>query len=143
MANMNFTLIKQANTDYFLSLIDMARIEKLSAKAILKVSNKGNRVNITIWRLCGGTDMFGVQKGDIFDKVSVSNECVSWATIGSVIRTQLLSETGDILLTDETIREENLPKIISKISKIYGYIASENDVSDARYTSISSLSIEI
>lgn len=143
MKDMKFVKIG-TEADNYLHLVYLSRLRKLNADTIIKAGKTGDTsLIIVIWRREGAVDMFMNNHNDLFDGFVITDESISCIPMGTLSETNI--EKGgrwDVLLSESTVGESELPNLISKISEIYGINVSPDQILMARY-SIPKITIEI
>ena len=143
MKDMKFVKIRTDSENY-LHLVNLSRLRKLNADTIIKVSKtEADTLFIITWRREGAVDMFMNSHNDLFDRFVISNESITCAPIGALSEDHI-GKNGrwDVLLSENMVNESELPKLISKISEIYGLSVSPEKIKETRYM-IPEITIEI
>lgn len=137
--SMEFVKIKKASKDRFISLVNLARANKLDASAIVKVTKKDTKKGqvkvIEMWRREGGTDMFNNPHTDIFDRIEsyvpVDKRVFVIDPPGSITEDDLSNLDGVIILTKSIISNEYLPEVIHGLSRRLDLMISESELREA------------
>ena len=134
MKDMKFVKIR-TEADNYLHLVNLSRLRKLNADTIIKVSKtEASSLLIVIWRREGAVDMFMNSHHDLFDRFVITEGGITCAPIGALPE----AHTGnngrcDVLLSEGIVGESDLPRLISKISEIYGVSVSPEKLKEARH----------